>query len=234
MAGTQNDDKLPAVVSSHGRPLKIPGALIKKRREEKGITQQQLAKDVETSQQTIDRIEKGFIKYSKHFYTIMSILGITPDEIGHQLPKSLVSVTDFGLVHDTNDLPLLATAGRINNSTYILGRKPVAYIPRPANLHGLSNAYGIVMPDNSMFPRYDAGGILLIDDTRPITPGNAYVFYANDHIRIRYLVAVKKDHYDVKSFESPDSIECLLHSEWTTAHMIVGHFTHMPDTYTSV
>src|SRR5262245_32603120 len=64
-------------------PLQIPGALIARLRKERGLTAQQLGEMVGTSQQTIDKIEKGLIKYSKFFSGIKEALGITPEMLQH-------------------------------------------------------------------------------------------------------------------------------------------------------
>src|SRR6516164_6853049 len=106
-------------------------AVVKRARASKGWSQPELAHRVQTSQQTIDKIETGKVRHSSFLPAIAVELGIPVDRV-LRINKGGVSAAIPGhqLVGD-RDLPVYA-ASYGGSGVQILSREPVDYVLRPA------------------------------------------------------------------------------------------------------
>jgi transcriptional regulator with XRE-family HTH domain len=218
-----NDVMAPAAMEDQ-TPEPSPGAIIQQARRQKGLSKRQLAERVGTTQQTIDKIEKGAIVNSKFLSAIKVELGLVLEIFAGQLtiPPSPIPLP---LVTSLQDLPLYATAGRIGGNIWRIGPQPVAHVLRPTVLANAEKAYAYTMHDDSMFPQFRAGDHLWVDPSLPPLRGYSHVFSGKDGMVIGVLEAIKKDHYDVKVWnqdQKDNNLLCLPLHEWPLVHRIVG------------
>lgn len=208
-------------------PFQIPGALITRLRKEKGMTAKDLANLVGTKQQTIDKIEKGVIKYSRYFLGITEALGITPEMIGRNLPKGLLESGGLPLATD-NDLPLYVVVGRVKEHVFRRRNCPVSKILRPPHMLG-NEDYGIVMPDDSMSPEFRAGDTVCASPDREPEPGAAHVFINKRNIEfftVATLIEIQKDEgeYVIRRHNPLDhGGGKLVMMDWD-AHLVLGRY----------
>jgi len=201
------------------QPVKIPTSLIARLRVERGLTTRQLGKLVGTSQQTITKIEQGKRENSPFLSAIAEVLGITPEMIAQEDPQAPVVAEAMTAaaagsklsrlpleIEGRATLPLYVTLGRVIGTTYRRFKCSTKKVLRPPMLRGDNAAYAMLMPDDSMRPEYHAGDTLLIQPSEPVVPGNSYVFVdKNDNFKVKFLLAIKKDHYLVRSHRDDNS-----------------------------
>lgn len=175
------------------------GSRVKNAREAKGLTLGQLAKAADgLSYQTIQDLESGKSKGSKHLVALARALGVTPEwlqtgqgekftrpESTHQNVQNNAFVTADPTLPSTSGGK--ASEGAQNHRLAILGMAEggpdgwslfngdlIETVPMPANLVGVKGAYGVYVVGDSMFPRYRPGEIAHIHPYKPVTIG-AYV-----------------------------------------------------------
>jgi transcriptional regulator with XRE-family HTH domain len=121
------------------------GSEIKAAREAKGWKQSDLARAVGTSQQNIDRIEKGVITHSRSLPKICEALGLAPANNGHVTP--LVGYVGAGAemfsfdVHD--------------------GDEPLGEVEKPQG--ATDTTVAVQVRGDSMKPAYKDGDLLYYD-----------------------------------------------------------------------
>jgi transcriptional regulator with XRE-family HTH domain len=157
--------------------------LVKKARAEMGISQPELARRVSRrnpehpcSQQTVDKIETGKIKFSSFLPAIATELGIPVDRvlrIGHK-NGATAAIPGHQLLGE-RDLPVYA-ASFGGNGVQTLSVEAVDYVLRPAPLERVKDGYGVLVVDDSMAPEFEAGDRALVNPHLPARPGNTCVF----------------------------------------------------------
>jgi transcriptional regulator with XRE-family HTH domain len=218
------DIDMHADETSAGMPLrpKIPGKLIRRLRRMQDLSARDLAKLVGTSQQTINKLERGVSGESKFFAPIGELLGITPEMAAAEpappparFPEEVGEIADEPPKHEPSrklefehrpTLPLYPNLGRVSVGTYLLFKCPTCKILRPAMsmLRHAKEAYAWIMPDNSMSPEYESGDTLIADPEEPPRVGRSHIFRNRydkncDNAKVLRLVAIKDQHYLVKS-----------------------------------
>lgn len=121
------------------------GQQIKEKREQLGWTQIQLAEAAGTNQSTIDRIERGETRNSKHLAQIFLTLGMSETRV--------------------NRLPVVGYVGGgqavLAIDDHILGAG-LDEIEAPP---GVENGIALIVRGDSMAPRYEDGGTIVIEKT---------------------------------------------------------------------
>lgn len=205
------------------------GTAIRDARELKRWSQEDLAERAGgIGQSTIDRIERGqFKRMPSHLPAICSALGIPLPEFGTPAPVAGVPIPRKRIFGDTT-LPL-HTAAQGGPGEIIVDPSPIDFIPRPAHLQHVQEAYGMVITGDSMHPEYRAGQVAMVNPRLPIIPGEIYIFYAEREgearATIKELRRVTEREWRVEQHNPPPGKPkefTLPRRDWRWAHRVVG------------
>jgi len=213
------------------------GAAFRKMREAKGITQGELAKAVGTSQQTIDRIERGEVVFSRFGHAIAARLGFKDANASvEKLEREIRTLRETemrnaidagGLVQPSQEvegslLPVHALLP--GEEGYRISDDPVDYILRTFPVHMAPAAYGVIVPDSSMVPVFRPGDIVLVNPhLPPVEPADVVLWRKSEGSRegiIRTLEAVSPREWMTRAWDASRT-EALRRSEWK-AEVIVA------------
>lgn len=207
-----------------------PGEVIKERRIARGFSQEALAAAVGTTQSTIDRIEKGqWKRMPSALPKIAQLLNLRLKEIDPSLidpPASHTRPILPGL-----DFPIYASAeggpGEIIRSI-----DPVDWVPRPAPLAQVRDAYGLLVTGDSMWPEYQAGETALVDPHLPLIGDAVYIFYTELHGEARATIKKLRKYtpelWHVTQWNPPAGGKAdftLSRREWSIAHRVRGKYS---------
>lgn len=197
--------------------------MIRVLREKIGLTQQQLADAVGTSQPQIRRLEAGERRLSKEWAErIAGHLNTTPEILLFGDPEKISSVNDNAPsppAPHISDLPNAEIRGKVEG----LGRKIPVFgqavggidgeflmngtilyeVMAPPVISHISDAYAVAVSGESMSPRYEDGEICFVDPRRRVKKGDyviAQVGYEEHGAPLAY----------VKRFVRHNSIELVL------------------------
>lgn len=215
-----------------------PSALVAARNA-KGLSTSDLARLVGCSQQLISAIENGTTRSTKFLPRIALALDVSPGQIDSDWgdvaapAKSAIVPVENPMARDVaRDFPVYSAAmggpGEIIRST-----EPVDWIPRPAPVQHVKQAYGQIVVGTSMFPEYDEGDTALVNPKLPPLPGTTCIFYheASDgeaRATIKRLVRIGVDVWHVRQWNPPEgeSAEFQLdRREWAIVHRVFGKHT---------
>ena len=203
------------------------GQQIRERRREKGLSQADLAEKVGTHQQTIEKIEKGTVKYSRYLHRITEELGLPFPRVEPQNTSKGVEHSPPALVGEI-DLPVYGAAegGR---GALVVTNDPVDYVRRPAPLAQVKDGYGLIIVGDSMVPEMKPGETALVHPHLPPVAGEPCVFYS-DNGQGEHLVTVKAyvrataTHWHVEQWNPPKRFS-LDRKEWQRCERIVGKYS---------
>ncbi len=209
------------------------GEKIRARREQLGLSQAQLGKQAGgISQATVDKIESGQTLRSKFMPQIAQRLGIPLDEIYPELaggpPADVPPPVPGRVILPDRDFPVYASAeggpGEIIRST-----DPIDFIPRPAPVAHVKEAYGLVITGESMWPEFKPGETALINPKLPVVGDEVYVFYSEidgeGRATIKHLKRAMPDAWHVMQHNPPDGKAKefrLPRKDWRWAHRVFG------------
>lgn len=202
------------------------GQKIRERREARGLSQAALARKVGTHQQTIEKIEKGTVKYSRYLHRITAELDLPfPGASGHDGASS--NSTAEPLVGE-RDLPVYGAAegGR---GALIVTNDPVDYVRRPAPLAQVKDGYGLIIVGESMVPEMKPGETALVHPHLPPVAGEPCVFYADNEageqrVTVKSYVRSTSTHWHVEQWNPPRKFT-LDRKEWQRCERIVGKYS---------
>src|SRR6516165_3932965 len=206
--------------------------LVKRARAAAGISQPELARRVQTSQQTIDKIETGKVRHSSFLPAIAVELGVPLDRVlrVHQKSAGVVTIAGHDLVSEDRDLPVYAAA-QGGNGMQVLSSDPVEYVARPAPLARVRDGYGVIVPDDTMAPEAEAGDTALVNPHLPPRVGDTCVFRSTKQdgaeqycIRRLRKVTDKDWHVSEWSGEHGRHDYTLKRADWPVAHVRIGYF----------
>ena len=160
--------------------MAINSKILKETRERKGLSQQQLADLVETSQQVIDRLERGVTRTTRKLVRLATALDLDvaeldPDFAGVELPpKPVVREAVLANVKaPTRDempmnVPIYGTAvgGGNGDGDFAFNGEVIDYARRPAGLTHTKNVFGVYVVGSSMEPKYEDGELVFINPNR--------------------------------------------------------------------
>lgn len=212
-------------------PVEV-GALIRKAREAKDLSQGDLARAIGIKQQSIDAVENGRTARSKFLPEIVAELGIDPEAVG--LPKETGAPEGFipsaQIQQPGRDFPIYSAAeggpGEILRST-----DPVDWYPRPSPVAHVRDAYGLFVIGESMSPEFEPGDIALVNPVLPPLAGKPCIFYTELHGEARatikrflrasptlwYLFQHNPPRGQTQEFT-------LSRKEWATCHRVLGKY----------
>lgn len=214
--------------------------LIREFRERKGWTQAQMADAIGYSPPAVGKMERGEIRKPNNLGVIARVLEIPLDEllmimsddeaqsIAEQPAHSTVfkpKITPGTRQGESKTLPLYAAAMG-GNGHEIVTFDPIDYVPRPADLEHVKDAYAILIEGDSMEPAYTAGDIAHVNPHKPIMTGEDYIFFrerphGEADAMIKRLIGRSLDEWHLKQF-NPAKEFSVSKSEWSICHMVVG------------
>lgn len=165
-------------------PMSGIGLRIKAVRTERKLSLEAIAARVGVRYQTIQDLENGASRGTKHLLKIASALGVRAQwlETGHG-PKEDAqpdSAHFKGALTPSRTLPssetheMLEVRGMAEGGPdgwNLWNGDVIQYIARPANLIGVNGAYAVYILGTSMEPRYNQGELAHIHPSKPVTPG---------------------------------------------------------------
>jgi phage repressor protein C with HTH and peptisase S24 domain len=211
---------------------------IRELRTAKRLSLQQLAELVGTSRQQIHRLETGVTRVTIDWLgRIAPHLGVDPKDlmaeiasVNRKLPDDEPDKKDFGIFR-TNPVP------QIERTLPVLGRArggaegafhmpneqlPVDWTFRPPQLEGVTDAYGVFVFSDSMYPKYCEGQTLWVHPGMPCKPGDGVVIIKrNDAALIKILVRRTQHVIRVLQIHPEEEFE-IEQSDIRSIHRILG------------
>lgn len=214
------------------------GQKIRARREELGISQPDLAKDVGTNQQTIGKIEKGKIKRSSFLPRIANRLGMDLKELDPDLERFDNQDSSYALdaqrVPQNNlsrveaDLPIFAAAEG-GEGTVIVTVDAVDWKHRGTPLASVRGGYGLIVTGDSMVPVYRSGQIVLVNPHLSPRPEDGIILYGGQVVgevraTIKEYVGQTATDWILKRYLPEPKTFRLKKAEWPIVHVVVGTY----------
>lgn len=199
-------------------------------REARGFTQAHLAVEALTSQQTVDRLERGEVRESSALERIAAALG-------YRSARDLMEDPSFepgnaGRAAEERErtenprfrLLLPVTTGRIPVFMDDHLDEAVMEIACPEPLINVRGGYGVIISRSDMAPAYEPGDAILLHPFLPPRPGSD-VFYRNSSgaYLLRRLLSSDDTLHTVKAWGNPAEQTITL-ADWPTRHVVVGKY----------
>lgn len=226
------------------------GELIREHREKAGLSQAQLAEMAKSSQQTIDRIERGETKHSRAFPRILAALKIdkelTFSELAiseARLEEEIAALASLRLQDsvkvpgfddfDRNDPDHLKvyTLQPVDEHRYKFDPVAVDYVVRPDPLRRVRRGYAMLVPDDRNYPTLRAGDTLLLNPHLAVRADNEALLtqVAKEEKAIYSLIAtiveIDDEFYTVR--HGAGEPYKLRKADWGYANLVVGKFNRV-------
>lgn len=210
------------------------GKMIRETRENKGLSQEEIAEVVGGGQSTIGRIEAGdWKRIPSALPAIVKMLGLSLEQLDPELaglpppgPGSLVS----NVLGDENFKVYASAEG--GPGEIILSTDPIEVIPRPLVVANIREAYGIVITGTSMFPEFRHGETAIVNPLLPFQPGEVHIFYAEREAAarasIKELRRATADNWLVTQHNPPEGKSkdfAMPRREWRWIHRVLGKYS---------
>lgn len=213
------------------------GVQVREEREKRGLSQAELATLANTTQQSIDRIERDAVARSRSAPEVAAALGIQfplgVEARNHARAQANQPMEPRGELVGGNDLPIFASVrgGAIDDSI-LVSPEPIDYVKRPEPLARAKNGYGLYVVGDSMEPAYRQGDLALIHPNLPPKAGDEVVVCSTDvdgehYAVIKLLTKVTAEKWHLKQYNpGPDEPAefTLDRREWPTCHLVVGNY----------
>lgn len=174
---------------------KIIANRIKESRKHKGITQHELAKLVNTSQQTINKLESGDVRHSKYLHKIAEATNVSFAWLSGEDNNQTVKAEDiFGLPENFAMIPILTKNETINiNETINYFREPEFLKSKGIVVNTTlwptvdKNCFGVIIEDRALLYSFRPGDIVIINPILKPDPGDIVLakFKNNSDVVIR-------------------------------------------------
>lgn len=201
--------------------------MIRVRRIEMGLSQEQLASKAGTSQQNVERIENGTVKHSRYMNAILRELGLESGtapkgEASRPIPQFL----------GESDLPVYS-AVEGGPGEMVVSTEPIDFVPRPWFLKNVKDGYAVVVTGESMIPVYEPGDLVIVNPRLQAIRGKNAIFVSGSHELGDFKATVKRllrsapDAWHVKQYNPPDGMTeefALPKRQWPLALRIVGRY----------
>lgn len=191
------------------RVLANRGEEIRRGREARGWSQAQLAAHAGTSQQTVDRLERGVVEYSKAYPRIREVLGM--DMRGydpfpfkeHDEQESRPSSAGYPTASVVREMEAaqLVAKGRIPVIAFVNEEmRLVDAIPRVFPYEYAQGANAILITSNEMEPVLRIGDVVVLHPNIPAQIGNEVGFVVEGRVFVRTLTEEDDDSWTVQSW----------------------------------
>ncbi|MHB1646590.1 MAG: XRE family transcriptional regulator [bacterium] len=194
--------------SKDNRIFEEVGSLIKKKREEIGFSQKELAKSIDMGYTSIERYESGYSKIAiDYLLKIAKILGV---DISYFFPENKSKISAIPALSLSDEIAFdsskyqtvpvytLAETGKFADLTKI---KPIDTLIIPEEFN-FSSITVVKIPDNTMEPVIMKGAYVGIDkNNKEATPGDIYCVYLSKYGEsvIRYVIIENREGITLKS-----------------------------------
>lgn len=202
-------------------------------RKQRGWSRPELARQMGTSPQQIERLEKGTRRLAKDWIDkAASAFGVPPPAIiaSGDDSKVFLTVANASPVRMEgaseqrmlDDLPVYGTAlgaerqidGEAIEQTTLNRSDVIQYVKRPVLLNGRADAYGLWVSGSSMSPRFEDGEMIIVDPKGRLRIGDDVVVYlrpdgeADDGesaraVLVKRLVRRSASHIELRQYEPP-------------------------------
>ena len=209
------------------------GKTVREARVARGWSQAKLAEAAGTSQQTVDRIERGETLHSRALDDIREVLGLwrppTSEEVDGIIERMRTDAKDVETQAYREALIPLYSMGfdtRLPGTMTGLGREADTYVPRAPQLLNASAAYAVsAFAADEMDPAIREGDILLVNPDSPLRlPCEVLLRKADSGaVLLRTLQAVTDSDWIVQTW-SPGNSLSLSRSDWPIVHPVIGKF----------
>lgn len=198
------------------------GSNLKALRQAQNLSQDDLAERMGTSQQTIQRLEKGTRGFSEKWVrAACDALGVAASDIvgvgeqGTAVPFNLDRSPTERL---RRDLPIYGTAlgaprmvaGEAIEQTTLNQGEVIDYVRRPSVLNHRTDVYGLYVVGSSMSPAYTEGATVFAETKRPPMIGDDVIVYLRQEdeygdvrarcVLIKRLVKRSSDYLELEQF----------------------------------
>lgn len=219
-----------------GRLTERNARMIRTRREELGWSQAKLAEAAGTSQQTVDRIERGKVHHSRAFDDIWIALGLEPLVRTHIKERvapggDLAPAPSILAPADDTDAPpaeFMPVFG-MTTAPHALTETPIDFIERPFPLRNVVGAYAVLVNDESMAPAFRAGNLALVNPWLPARLEDDVIAVAaydsKRRVEMGIFAGSEGEAWLLTKPAVAGTFRCEK-AEWPTCHVIVGRFSH--------
>jgi transcriptional regulator with XRE-family HTH domain len=197
------------------------GAIVRERRTAKHLSQSELGLRIGANQQTIDKIERGLIRFSSYYPALSAELEIdlttfyphaqstlTPARKTDGPPKELLR----------EDVPVYGVRVLVGGG-FALTDEPVDFVAAPPL--AVRGSYNIIVPDDSMVPELCAGDRLAVNPHLPPIKGRTCLFFSErEGVVIRHLINFTDTIWRVRAWNVAQDIE-LSRQNWPTCHVVM-------------
>lgn len=183
--------------------------MIKDLREQKNMSQADLAELVGTSQPQIKRLEKGERKLTKEWAERISPhLNVTPEVLMFGWPDDDPRAVEPDLSAEPFTFPNATVGDRIVgeharipvygqavggvDGEFLMNGMALYDVMAPPILTGVSGAYAVSVSGDSMYPRYEDGEICFVDPKRRVKKGDYVIAQVRTEEEGPLLAYVKK------------------------------------------
>lgn len=210
------------------------GKQIREARENKGMSQEEVAEIVGGGQSTIGRIEAGdFKRIPSVLPALARLVGLTMEQLDPEFaglpaaPPGSIIPHIFG----NEDFKVYASAEG-GPGEILISTDPIEVIPRPSIVTNIREAYGLIITGTSMFPEFRHGETAIVNPLLPFQPGEVHIFYAEREgaarASIKELRRATEDNWLVTQHNPPEGREkdfAMPRREWRWAHRVLGKYS---------
>lgn len=214
------------------------GVALRRAREERRMTQAELAELVGTTQQTVDRIEKGQIKQSKLYPALAEAVGLpnegfNPDGIEEAL-KGLEAEAAVAAKQALKRTRALPSADLDDGSGMVIYSRDQSFTLQPADqiergypVTNVPDAYAVYVQDSRLAPSLSPGDMAVLNPHIPVFE-NCDAFLTSDtgptrKGMFRRIVGIFDGYWQVAEAEGLGT-EKVSREEWPHAHLVVAKF----------
>ena len=224
--------------------LKQRGEQIRQAREARGWSQANLADAVGTTQQTIDRIERGVTRNSASIYTIREVLELQPyseEWAAQDIHKQKERSRDIEGQRKTRWFEQLDRGKKVEDGSHIpiysmtqegiLSEDMVDAIPRIFPVEHVTTAYGIISRDFAIDPIVRSGDIVIVNPNLPPFIATEAVFrrldQASGHVRVLIRTVVNEENDEWIVSGGTGDTERLSKDDWRRVELIVAKISRV-------
>lgn len=206
------------------------GLAVRRAREERGLSQAELAKLAKTSQQTVDRIERGAVEHSRAYPRILEVLDIPNEGFNPETFKKTVAK----MKEDSSEsYRRFMQHGKYSADVVTAGRMPlyapgdgtgprlINAIPRAYPVEFAEEAYGLVMFGSEMEPAIRNGEIAIVNPNLPPLWQSEVVFTLNGKPTIRTFIGETDKVWAVQQWNPPIKSQ-LKKEDHDAPHLVVA------------
>lgn len=219
--------------------MAIRGEKLRSIREQRSLSQQQLADAAGTIQATIDRLERGLTASSKHLPRIAAALEVDIAELDDSFapgaiitPRSQTIIVPGNELVGERDFPIYA-AVEGGGGTMILSTEAIDIVRRPEPLKMVRNGYGLLVVNTSMIPAYEPGDMALVNPMLPPLPDTDIILYSDNengevHGAIKRHLRSTRDTWFLRQWNPPEGETMDFQWDrlvWQTCHRVVGKYS---------